>query len=315
MDRIFYHENCQDGWCAAYVAHKRYPEAALTPLSYGLSLKERDRIMAKCSQMDVLMVDYSFAHKEINEELANVAKSLLILDHHASKKENLEGAPYAVFDNSRSGAGLAWDYLFGKDSGKNSTFLWLPRPWWVDYTEDQDLWNWKLPNSRFVNAYLMVQPRTIESWDRLEDETAAVATLAGMHIADRTNFEVEQVVRTRTSSKWLFKGREYNVAVVNSSSVVSEGGEFLVNRLGYDFAVFWFESGADDLMHFGFRSKKGGNVDVGSIAKFFGGGGHFSSSGAEMPLKEGRQFLYQFLGRESRLSIQEAGNGTSNRCC
>ncbi len=97
MDRIFYHENCQDGWCAAYVAHKRYPEAALTPLSYGLSLKERDRIMAKCSQMDVLMVDYSFAHKEINEELANVAKSLLILDHHASKKENLEGlAPAPV---------------------------------------------------------------------------------------------------------------------------------------------------------------------------------------------------------------------------
>ena len=35
MNIIFYHGHCPDGFCAAFIASKRYPEAKLVPLDHG----------------------------------------------------------------------------------------------------------------------------------------------------------------------------------------------------------------------------------------------------------------------------------------
>ena len=140
MDYILYHANCQDGWVAAYIAAKKWPDATLMPLSYGLSVEQLDKVFQATFQQNVIMVDYSFPSRGVMEELGRTTKSLRVYDHHISKKEVLEGLDFAVFDNERSGAGLTWDYLFGKDSGHKLDLYFLPRPWWVNYTEDQDLW-------------------------------------------------------------------------------------------------------------------------------------------------------------------------------
>ena len=73
-------------------------------------------VIAQAAGKDVIMLDYSLRTRELNDRLNRGAKSLRILDHHRTAEVVLAGAGYATFDMSRSGAGLAWDYLFGKDS-------------------------------------------------------------------------------------------------------------------------------------------------------------------------------------------------------
>lgn len=162
MDIIYSHGHCPDGFVAAMIAKRRYPEAEVIFLDHGADHTEN---LKKAEKRDVLMLDFSLRTRETNDELAASTRSFQILDHHKSAREVLEGAPYAIFDMNRSGAGLAWDYLFGKDS--DNPIKQIPRPWYVDFTEDRDLWNWKLPNSKEVCAYLGTLPFEFEAWDKL----------------------------------------------------------------------------------------------------------------------------------------------------
>lgn len=299
MDLILYHNNCPDGWCAAHICKKKYPEADLLGLNHGLGEAELEALLSSCEGLDVLMVDYSLRTRELNDKLKSVAKSLRILDHHKTAQAVLEGADYATFDMKRSGAGLAWDYLFGKDSdvlrfgGGTGT----ERPWWVNYTEDQDLWNWALPHSQEINAYLMVQPRTAEVWDNVTTKlTEFDATLGGAGVRNYIEYYTRSVVAERQDGVLVYEGRNFQVSVLNIPYAgVSEAGAALVEK-GYDIGVAWFERG-DGVTQFSLRSKKGGDVDVSAIAKSYGGGGHQSAAGFQVSISEGRQIVDEILGR------------------
>ena len=154
MDIIYSHNACPDGFVAAMIAKRRYPEAEVIFLDHGADHTEN---LKKTAGKDVLMLDFSLRTREENDALAMITKSFRILDHHKTAEAVLASAPYAVFDMKRSGAGLAWDYLFG---GK--------RPWVVDFVEDRDLWNWKLPNSKEICAFLGTLEFTQEVWDTLD---------------------------------------------------------------------------------------------------------------------------------------------------
>ena len=142
MDLIVYHRSCPDGFCAAFIAHKRYPEAKLLARDHGL-----EPPYAEVKGKDVLVVDFSWRTREQNIEMASCTRSFRILDHHKTAQETLQGLDFVTFDMNRSGAGLAWDYLFGKDSiNALMDYQGLPRPWWVNYVEDRDLWRKQLPD-------------------------------------------------------------------------------------------------------------------------------------------------------------------------
>src|SRR6266702_2949756 len=205
MDLIIYHNNCPDGWCAAFICKMRYPEAELVALNHGLDEDWLTSFIAGCANTDIIMVDYSLRTRELNDQLNSVAKSFRILDHHKTAQAALEGASYATFDMKRSGAGLAWDYLFGKDRDKSESITFgkltwsdgdvFVRPWWVNYTEDQDLWNWVLPDSQEINAYLMVQPRTEEAWRGItEHATVKDAMRGGLGVRQYIEYYTRSVV-------------------------------------------------------------------------------------------------------------------------
>src|SRR6266446_3775759 len=247
MDYILYHANCQDGWVAAYIAAKKWPSATLLPLSYGLTLEKLDNLIRTIFQKDVIMVDYSFPTREEMKALKIVTKSLRVFDHHISKKDILEGFDFTVFDNKRSGAGLAWDYLFGKDSTENQygdcTGFGIHRPWWVNYTEDQDLWNWKLPYSREINSYLMIQERSIYRWEQIETITEPMSVFdQGLGAQARAQFDVRDLMRNVQVG--LFHG--YETGVINTPIAVSEVGETIYNS-GFDIAMAWHERAQGDI--------------------------------------------------------------------
>ncbi len=297
MDLIIYHQNCPDGWCAAYICRKKYPEANFLPLNHGLLPEDLEFVFQVAAGKDVIMVDYSLRTRELNDRLNAVAKSFRILDHHKTAQAALEGAPYATFDMKRSGAGLAWDYLFGKDSMGPYGETMQDRPWWVNYAEDQDLWNWALPNSQEINAALMVLPRTTEVWDRMASSwTAEDARRAGTGVRSYVEYYTRSVVAEKQEGVLVFEGRNYRTAVLNMPYAgVSEAGMALV-KAGYEIGLAWFERG-NGIVQFSLRSVKGSNVDVSAIAKSYGGGGHPSAAGFQVSLAEGRRIVDEILGR------------------
>src|SRR5208282_6619694 len=208
MDLIIFHKNCPDGFCAAFIAKKKYPEARLLGCTYGESTPY-EPVRAQ----DVLVVDFSWPREQV-EELRAIAKSLFILDHHKTAEANLAGLPYAVFDMNRSGAALTWDRLF---SG--------PRPWYVDYVQDRDLWTWALKNSKEVNAYIMALPHTIEAWSELDEIDADVAAFLGKGCRKQVEHYIEKVAAQAQMGKVQGVGsvcsapgliREYSIAVENA---------------------------------------------------------------------------------------------------
>ena len=124
------------------------------------------------------MVDFSFPKDEI-EKAINEADSVLILDHHESAKQNLspfmfaepwseakaawelakiEGGGVCLFDMERSGARLAWDFFFpGQDV-----------PNLINYIQDRDLWQHKLPHSKDINQWVMSFDHSFSSFDYLD---------------------------------------------------------------------------------------------------------------------------------------------------
>jgi uncharacterized protein len=310
MDIVYYHAPCQDGWVAAFVAKLRYPEAKLVPLSYGGF--ELDDLFEEAKGKDILMVDFSLKSRIANDTLNRVAKSLLILDHHKTAQEIIGDAPYARFDMNRSGAGLAWDYLFGVDSPQAGTLnvvdpFKLHRPWYVNYAEDQDLWRWKLPNSRDINAYLNVQTRTFSEWKAMIEFLAIgegnsleqIARLGGA-INQYVNYAVAAAMKDLNVGFWQILGKTFSVGVVNTGSVASSQiGEEIYNS-EIDIALMWHENNAGQIL-FSLRSKV---ADVGAIAKCFpGGGGHKVAGGFELSVVEGRNLIDFILGRNRGTTI------------
>ena len=304
VDIIFSHNNCQDGWVAAFVAKLRYPEAEIVLLNHG-NEQDLEQVFSKSKNKHVLMLDYSLRTRELNDRLNSTAASLLILDHHKTAKQILEDTEYAVFDINRSGAGLAWDYLFGKDSEfyKLSVYNpagFRPRPWWVNYTEDQDLWKHELPDSQSINAFLMIQPRTIEAWKQIEENSFGdlfeYIIDIGSGVRSYIEYYTRSVIPEARYGTWYFRDAEYRVAVVNIPYVgVSEVGNQLVQDC--DVAVCWFER-ADNKIQFSLRSnRKTSNIDVSVIAKHYGGGGHQNAAGFQLSKHAGRE-LIDFLTEE-----------------
>ena len=100
-------------------------------------------------------------------ELHRQHESVILLDHHETARDALEGRmPDCHFDLERSGVTIAGEY-WGSGFSTNEGEL-LAR-----YIEDRDLWRWKLPDSREVSAALDSHPKRFRVWDRLDVETLA----------------------------------------------------------------------------------------------------------------------------------------------
>jgi oligoribonuclease NrnB/cAMP/cGMP phosphodiesterase (DHH superfamily) len=288
MDLIYYHAQCTDGWCAAYIASKRYPEARLVP-AYHSTEPPYVNVEGK----DVLMVDFCWKTLETNAKLGALAKSLTIIDHHRTAKADIEGLPNVIFDLKRSGAGLTWDYLFGKDAEdliyRDGSNFQEERPWYVNYVEDRDLWNNKLPDTKEVSAYLKLIPHTVEAWNILVSENRHTAVTNGAVLLIGINNYVDEIVQTRRLG--TFHGR--TVGIVNAPFPhASEIGHELAKES--EISMSWYER-QDGKISFSMRSI--GNIDVSAIAKLHGGGGHINAAGFEKSLQEGRILIDQVLGR------------------
>jgi hypothetical protein len=174
-----------------------------------------------------------------------------------------------VFDMDRSGAGITWDILHTDRRFEHSD----SPSWLVDYVEDRDLWRFRLPRSKEINAFLSAQKMTFARWDEIARMDFDVIVKQGEAVLAFLDRYVEEMGAQARHVDFC----GYNVPIVNAPYLsVSELCGALAE--GQPFAMAWFQRG-DGKIQYSLRSRGEGAVDVSEIAKRFGGGGHRNAAG------------------------------------
>ncbi len=252
---ILYHAECADGFGAAWAIWKRYPHAQYLPVKHG------EPPPGNLRGQRVVIVDFSYARPTL-EIMAKEAEALVVLDHHITAEKTLADLPFAYFDQSKSGAVLAWEWAHDE-----------PAPWLLQYIQDKDLWHWALPHSREISAALASHPFDFQLWSsfdpqELEHEGRAIL-----------RYENELVTKLASHAVMVrFEG--VVVPAVYSAVLTSQIGERLSTN--HPFCIIWHDR--NGRRYYSMRSREDG-TDVGTIAASFGGGGHTHAAGFSVPLQ------------------------------
>lgn len=257
---VLYHKNCQDGLAAALAVRKYLWDNGLMKGSKFQTAQYGDN-PPDVTGLDVVIVDFSYP-RETLMEMKSKAKSLIVIDHHATAQAALDGLDFCIFDMTKSGAVLAWEHFHPNKS--------LPRL--MAYVQDRDLWEWKLPFSQEVSAALRsYKPFLAEQERFLDDNSLAGLISEGAAIL---RYQKQQIDFVLSQPVQMVEIGGYTVPCINATHLLSELGNELAK--GHPFAALYFDT--NDKRVFSLRSTDDG-IDVSEIAKIYGGGGHRNAAG------------------------------------
>lgn len=257
---IIYHGGCPDGVVGAYAAWKKFGDKAdYIPVRHG------NPPPMHLDGKELYFVDFCYP-KPAMDELARIAKSVTVLDHHEGIREVAEQYS-GIFDANRSGASIAWGYFHPK----------VRIPKLVSYIEDGDLYKFALPNSRNILAYIYSSPfQVFEHLDVLareledEEELARIVN-AGAFFEQHHEHIVEQ--RAQHAELVRFEGHECYL-VGTTGEFASDVGHRLY-ELKPPFSIML----SADAKGLRVSLRGDGSVDLAAIAKKYGGNGHPGAAG------------------------------------
>ncbi len=269
-----YHGACDDGFAAAWAVRKALGD----DVEFYPGVYQREP--PPHAGRDVIFVDFSYK-RPVLDIMATTANSILILDHHKTAQEDLADLPkppaiwtswlgaihlpkgsamVALFDMDRSGAALAWDYFVGG-----------PRPDFIEYIQDRDLWRKALPGGDEFTIALRSYPQDFLIWDKLIDAGPQMLIAEGGAIQRYYRLRVDELKRSAYAARlggadcWIS-----NAPYFAASEVAGE----LSEQTGFGACYFEVEKG-----RFQYSLRSRGDLDVSAIARQFGGGGHKAASG------------------------------------
>jgi len=271
---VIYHGNCADGFSAAWCFWRKYGTGA--DYVAGVYQQEPPDVAGR----DVYLVDFSYK-RAVVEQMLKQANSVTLIDHHKTAIEDLQplfmqdswtGEPKQLAhftDLDRSGATLAWDYLFpGED-----------RPLLLGHVEDRDLWRFKLAGTREIQALVFSYEYSFDLWDKLmsADQVELLKmTAAGAAIERKHHKDVAELVKV-CQRRMVIGGHDVLVASL-PYTLVSDAAHLMAQ--GEPFAACYWDTAEGRI--FGLRSTEAG-LDVSEIAKEYGGGGHAKAAGFKVP--------------------------------
>lgn len=268
-DICIYHGNCADGFTAAWAVWKRWPDIEFAPGIYG----EAPPVVGG---KNVLMVDFSYK-RPLLEAMLEDARTVTILDHHKTAEADLAGLGHHVnadilFDMTKSGAMLAWEFCHGDAAP----------PRLVQHVQDRDLWQFKLPGTRAIQAAVFSHPYDFQVWEDLaadcEDASSRERLIAEGEAIERKHFKDIAELLAQTTREMVIGG--FKVSVANLPYTLASDA---ANKLaqGAPFGACYFDRN-DGKRVFSLRAVDGGE-DVSLIAAKFGGGGHAKAAGFQAP--------------------------------
>jgi uncharacterized protein len=263
---ILYHDQCIDGFGAAYAAWKYFgygEHIVYIPVKYG-------SIPPDISNSYVYIVDFSFSTAEL-ELLSMNNIQVVVLDHHAGALQQLQNvqAPNFIYEyaEDKSGAVLTWEHFND----------YIPVPQLLLHIQDRDLWKFNYPETKAICHALhseAVVARTFEAWNEVASQLSKLYTIGQALVVD---FEqrCEQIVEHQSYEAILYNGVLVLVANV-PAEYASEVGNMLAAKSPSSISLTWQYLGKGETKC---SLRSVGDVDVIPIAKYYGGGGHRNASG------------------------------------
>jgi len=256
-----YHGNCADGFGAAWaVRHALYSEMDYHAGTYNETPPD-------CTGREVIMVDFSY-QREVLLEIAAVAKSVLILDHHKSAAAQLVDLPEnvtATFDMDRSGAMIAWEHF-----NPNQT-----APALLLHIQDRDLWRFDMEGTREVTSALFSYPYDFLYWDQLMETDIQELKDEGKAILRKHFKDVNELIDSNAHRADI---AGVNVPAINAPHFFSSDIGHIMSKNEPFSCCYWdTEAGRT----YSLRSAADG-ADVSEIAAAFGGGGHKNAAGFKL---------------------------------
>lgn len=270
---VIYHGNdCPDGFAAALAAWIFYEgKAEFLGLDHG-DVKSVEDLPALQGRA-VYILDFSFS-PEIMRAIDERAARLVLLDHHKSAADQLDGFACRCgavhFDMKKSGARLAWEF-FQREQ---------PVPDLVRYVEDRDIWVWQYPQSAGFLAALDMEPFAFARWQEIT--CFGPAQMAGFMERGRAmdeKFNRLAADIAEAARPLVFNG--VSGLMVNAPSAFhSLVGDMLCQQ-GDSFALMWTVNKKGGIK-VGLRSRSGFNCIP--LAESMRGGGHAQACGFKMGL-------------------------------
>lgn len=276
MNRVcFYHSGCPDGFGAVWSAWRAWGDDA----RYVARGHDDPLDLALCEDALVAFVDIAPPNESITE-LAEVASRIVVLDHHVSARARFAedpqvgealagGGHYIHFDLDHSGAVLSWQW-FHPDTEP---------PALLQYVEDQDLWNWKLPRTEEVNAAIASYVRDFETWNALATRSFDDLADEGTPIVRTQRREVERALH---HAHPIALGTQ-RVEALNATYQRAAIGHELAKRATFGQPWGLVYRVRDQRVDATLYSI--GDLDVASVAERYGGGGHRNAAGFSVPIR------------------------------
>lgn len=262
---VLYHADCPDGFGSAWAAWKKFGKTAdYVPVEHGESFP------IGLEDKELYLLDFSYGEEETAQLIAK-NKRVTTIDHHITSEQAIKMTSDYRFSLDNSGSILSWDYFH---KGK-------PTPKMLQYIEDRDLWRFKFPETDNVCAFIDSLDFDFKVWDKVAEDmenenTKKEYQKQGQFMLTHEKRLMEDIINANTK-KVMFEG--YDTYVANAPYFfASHIGQILIKKLP-PIAITWNED--KNSVHISLRSD--GTVNVGEIAKKYGGGGHKMAAGFELP--------------------------------
>ena len=302
---ILYHDNCADGFGAAFAAWCKFGDnAEYVPCQYGKL--DMECIDASIKDREVYILDFSFP-RDVMDSIFATAKHVTWLDHHKTAFEdhgftiNAPGEPAIeplskhtiILDNCQSGAMLAWKYFHPNYS--------VPR--FIRHIDDYDRWQFKIDYTKeFNKALWSYAPWSFEQWNKffftndegIHDIPIGSFYTTGKDLLRDHNQKVADMAKKAEKCSIekhgpADDGDEYTYWQVNG--LIVNCPSFLASDVGHELAVksgtfglTWMFKIEDGKQIAACSLRSNDEYDVATIAKAFGGGGHRNAAGFSVPI-------------------------------
>lgn len=284
---LVYHKGCPDGTCGLWCGYRFQKRFRKIGMNAGTDP------LLEIENKKIIFVDVCPSYEFIKDNIINKGNTITILDHHKSSydmyllhKKELDKLPnlHIIIDMNRSGCQIAWDFFF-----KNKK-----RPWFIEYIADRDLWSWSLENSKEITKAIFYN-KLLDAWDLekidqlLNYKQRDVNNLAieGKNIMDVENKIFERQLMYSNEGIMTVNNNKYKVQMANIMlEFSSDFGNLLATKLLSDksipdFGIIWSYNPDENLWHLCLRSTNDSELDLSTIAKYFGGGGHKNAAGID----------------------------------
>jgi len=291
-----YHTRCFDGWAAAFLVKKQFPNCELVPASYG------DAPPTNVAGKTIFIVDFTY-RPEVLATAFKDAKEVWVLDHHHTaimdiiayfkehpKPSNLK----YIFDYDRSGVGLVWDHLYSfthKTQVIKPNSCWQAseisdhRPVWIEHVQNRDLRRFHDPDPhRFPQLHetnIFMERLGAEGFDM--DAWATVLEMPYEEVLEQGRilwrYLQRQVNNLISGELATFKFQELTGVWLNVPYYLADNVADVLTQQ-YDFCAFYHD--IEGKRKVSLRSRPG--VDVSIFAEVMGGGGHGTSAGFQATL-------------------------------